>query len=220
VDEREEIRILVVEDQAIVREGLCAMLELKPGLTVVGVAANGEEAVAQALWLQPDLILMDLVMPKKGGVAATRAIMAQQPDARVLVLTSFSEDAQVIEAIRAGAKGYMLKEAMGEELASAIRQVHAGETPLNPLAARHLVDSFNAPHNGPALDIVLTERELEIAQLIAQGYSNAAIAERLDISIRTVGTHISHTLKKLRLENRTQLALLMLKQGLAPLFGD
>jgi len=220
VDEREEIRILVVEDQAIVREGLCAMLELKPGLTVVGVAANGEEAVAQALWLQPDLILMDLVMPKKGGVAATREIMAQQPDARVLVLTSFSEDAQVIEAIRAGAKGYMLKEAMGDELASAIRQVHAGETPLNPLAARHLVDSFNAPHNGPALDIVLTERELEIAQLIAQGYSNAAIAERLDISIRTVGTHISHTLKKLRLENRTQLALLMLKQGLAPLFGD
>jgi len=195
------------------------MLELKPGLKVVGVAANGEEAVAQALWLHPDLILMDLVMPKKGGVAAIREIMAQQPDARVLVLTSFSEDAQVIEAIRAGAKGYMLKEAMGEELASAIRQVHAGETPLNPLAARHLVDSFNAPQNEPALDVVLTGRELEIAQLIAQGYGNAAIAEELNVSIRTVGTHISHTLKKLRLENRTQLALLMLKQGLAPLFG-
>lgn len=218
MDEPKVIRILVAEDQAIVREGLCAMLEMKAGLSVVGVAADGEEAVAQALWLQPDVILMDLVMPRKGGVAAIREIRAQQPDAKILVLSSFSEDTQVVEALRAGATSYLLKEVMGDELVNAIRSTYAGEMSLNPLVARRLVNSFNSPPREQTLDAVLTDREMEIARLIARGCSNQDIANELKISVRTVGTHISHILKKVNLENRTQLTLQMLRQGLAPLF--
>lgn len=218
MEDSENIRILVVEDQAIVREGLCAMLELKEGLQVVGVAADGDEAIVQALRLKPDVILMDLIMPRKGGIAAIEEIVAQQPDARVLVLSSFSEETQVIDAIRAGAKGYLLKEMVGVELVNAIRQVHAGETPLNPLVARYLVKSLTTPRPRPALDVTLTDRELQLSRLIARGHSNQEIAVELSISIRTVGTHISHILKKLGLENRTQLALLMLRQGQVSLF--
>ena len=220
MDEPKVIRILVAEDQAIVREGLCAMLEMKEGLSVVGVAADGEEAVAQALWLQPDVILMDLVMPRKGGVAAIREIRAQQPEAKILVLSSFSEDTQVVEALRAGATSYLLKEAMGDELVNAIRSTYAGEMSLNPLVARRLVNSFNPPPREQTLDTVLTDREMEIARLIARGCSNQEIANELNISVRTVGTHISHILKKVNLENRTQLTLQMLRQGLAPLFDN
>ena len=220
MDEPKVIRILVAEDQAIVREGLCAMLEMKEGLSVVGVAADGEEAVAQALWLQPDVILMDLVMPRKGGVAAIREIRAQQPEAKILVLSSFSEDTQVVEALRAGATSYLLKEAMGDELVNAIRSTYAGEMSLNPLVARRLVNSFNPPPREQTLDTVLTDREMEIARLIAKGCSNQDIANDLKISVRTVGTHISHILKKVNLENRTQLTLQMLRQGLAPLFDN
>jgi NarL family two-component system response regulator LiaR len=211
------LRILIVEDQTIVREGLCAMLGTKPGLQVVGVAADGDEALRQALRLRPDVILMDLIMPKKGGICATREIVAQWPEARILILTSFSDDTQIIEALRAGAQGYVLKQDVGQELVNALYQVHAGQTPLNPLVARRLVQSLAAPRRVETLDGLLTDREMEIARLVAHGDDNQSIADTLGISFRTVGTHVTNILRKANVANRTQLALLMLRQGLASL---
>lgn len=216
----ENIHILVVEDQTIVREGLCAMLATKPGLCVVGVAADGEEAVRQALRLRPDVILMDLIMPNKGGICATREIVEQWPEARILILTSFSDDAQIIEALRAGAQGYLLKQDVGQELVNALHQVHAGQSPLNPLVARHLVRSLSAPRPAETLAEQLTDREMDIARLVARGYDNQQIADALGISFRTVGTHVTNILRKTGVTNRTQLALLMLKQGLASLYEE
>ena len=214
------IHILIVEDQTIVREGLCAMLSTKPGLSVVGVAADGEEAVPQALRLRPDVIVMDLIMPGKGGICATREIIEQWPEARVLILTSFSDDAQIVDALRAGAVCYVLKQDVGQELVNAIHQVHAGQTPLNPLVARRLVQSLTTPRAINTLAERLTNRELEIARLVARGYDNQRIATALGISIRTVGTHITNILHKADVANRTQLARLMLKQGLASLYEE
>lgn len=213
------IRILVVDDQAIVRAGLCAMLEMKAGLEVIGVAADGYEAVEQAAALHPDVILMDLVMPRKNGVCAIRDIMAQQPEARILVLSSFSDDAQSVEAVRAGARGYVLKSARPEELVTAIHQVYTGEMPINGVVARKLVKSM-VPTAEPTLKELLTDREMEVARLIAQGRGNSDIADELEISIRTVGTHISNILEKAGVNNRTQLTLLMLKQGFSSLYDN
>ena len=215
-----DLRILIVEDQTIVREGLCAMLATKPGLQVVGVAADGDEAVRQALRLRPDVILMDLIMPNKGGICATREIVAQWPEARILILTSFSDDTQIVEALRAGAQGYVLKQDVGQELVNALHHVHAGQTPLNPLVARQLVQSLAAPRRADTLDVLLTEREIEIARLVARGDDNQGIANALGISCRTVGTHVTNILRKANVGNRTQLALLMLRQGLASLHEE
>lgn len=214
------IHLLIVEDQTIVREGLCAMLATKPGLSVAGVAADGEEAVQQALRLRPDVIVMDLLMPKKGGIGATQDIIERWPEARVLILTSFSDDAQIIEALRAGAMGYVLKQDVGQELVNAIHQVHAGQSPLNPLVARRLVQSLTTPRVVDTLAERLTDRELEVARLVTRGYDNQRIATTLDISIRTVGTHVANILRKGEVANRTQLARLMLKQGLASLYEE
>lgn len=216
----ENIQILVVEDQSIVREGLCAMLATKPGLQVVGVAADGEEAVQQALGLRPDVILMDLIMPKRGGIDATRAIIEQWPEARVLVLTSYSEDTQILEALRAGAKGYVLKQDVGQELVDAIHQVYDGLTPLNPYVVRRMLNSLSHSRANDTLETRLTDRELEIARLVARGYDNQNIASALGISVRTVGTHVSNILRKADVTNRTHLARLMLQQGLASLFDQ
>jgi NarL family two-component system response regulator LiaR len=215
-----DLRILIVEDQTIVREGLCAMLATKPGLQVAGVAADGEEAVRQALRLRPDVILMDLIMPKKGGICATREIVAQWPEARILILTSFSDDTQIVEALRAGAQGYVLKQDVGQELVKALHDVHAGQTPLNPLVARQLVQTLAAPRRADTLDVLLTEREIEIARQVARGDDNQRIADELGISFRTVGTHVTNILRKANVTNRTQLALLMLRQGLASLHEE
>jgi len=215
-----DLRILIFEDQTIVREGLCAMLATKPGLQVVGVAADGDEAVRQALRLRPDVILMDLIMPNKGGICATREIVAQWPEARILILTSFSDDTQIVEALRAGAQGYVLKQDVGQELVNALHHVHAGQTPLNPLVARQLVQSLAAPRRADTLDVLLTEREIEIARLVARGDDNQGIANALGISCRTVGTHVTNILRKANVANRTQLALLMLRQGLASLHEE
>lgn len=214
------ISLLIVEDQTIVREGLCAMLSTKPGLSIAGVAADGEEAVRQALQLRPDVIVMDLLMPRKNGIGATQEIVEHWPEARVLILTSFSDDAQIIEALRAGAVGYVLKQDVGQELINAIYQVHAGQSPLNPLVARRLVQSLTTPRVVNTLAEQLTDRELEIARLVSRGYDNQRIAGTLGISIRTVGTHITNILDKADVSNRTQLARLMLKQGLASLYED
>ena len=214
------IQLLIVEDQTIVREGLCAMLATKPGLSVAGVAADGQEAVQQALRLRPDVIVMDLFMPKKDGICATREIIERWPEARVLILTSFSDDTQIVEALRAGAMGYVLKQDVGQELVNAIHQVHAGQSPLNPLVARRLVQSLTTPRVADTLAERLTDRELEIARLVARGYDNQRIATTLGISIRTVGTHVTNILHKADAANRTQLARLMLKQGLASLYEE
>lgn len=214
------IHILVVDDQSIVREGLCAMLGAKSGLEVIGEASNGEEAVTLAAELKPDVILMDLVMPGKGGVAAIRDIVQDDPEARILVLSGFSEDAQIVESIRAGAQGYILKSARPDELVAAIRQTYAGETPLNPAVARTLVRKLAAPSSEPSSGDTLTEREIEILKYVAGGNSNQDIADNLGISVRTVGTHVSHMMSKLGLDNRTQLALYALREGYASLFPE
>ena len=214
------IQLLIVEDQTIVREGLCAMLATKPGLSVAGVAADGEEAVQQALRLRPDVIVMDLLMPRKDGIGATQEIIQHWPEARVLILTSFSDDAQIIEALCAGAMGYVLKQDVGQELINAIHQVHAGQSPLNPLVARRLVQSLTTPRVVDTLAERLTDRELEVARLVTRGFDNQRIADMLDISIRTVGTHVANILRKAEVANRTQLARMMLKQGLASLYEE
>ncbi len=216
------IHILIVEDQTIVREGLCAMLATKPGLRVIGTAADGEEAVRQALALRPDVIVMDLIMPRMDGIQATRAIMAQWPAARILILTSYSDDTQIFEAIYAGALGFVLKQDLGQKLVEALEQLHAEQSPLNPAVTLRLMRSLAARDTAApreaTLETLLTEREMEISRLIARGYDNQNIADALNISVRTVGTHVSSILRKAKVTNRTQLARLMLRQGLASLY--
>ncbi len=211
------IHILVVEDQTIVREGLCAMLATKPGLHVIGTAANGEEAVQQALALRPDVILMDLIMPLMDGIHATRAIVARWPAARILVLTSYSDDTQIFEAIHAGAVGFVLKQDVGQQLVDALRQVYDGQSPLSSAVTLRLMQSLAQPRE-VTLETQLTAREMEIARLVARGYDNQNIADALNISVRTVSTHVSNILSKAGVTNRTQLARLMLRQGLASLY--
>lgn len=214
----ERIRVLVVDDHSVVREGLRAVLEMDDRIEVVGEAVDGDEAVEQARRLKPDVILMDLMMPKKNGVTATREISQEDPSPRILVLSSSADDIQVIESLRAGAKGYLLKNAMPGEVSRAIVSVYNGETPLDPAAARHLLRQFTEPSPEQPLRELLTEREMEIVALVAQGLSNRAIAQKIDISVRTVGTHISHVLEKVGADNRTQLALIALRQGVVPLY--
>lgn len=212
-----DIRVLVIDDQSIVREGLIAMLSSKPGIEVIGEAGSGEDAVAILEDIQPDVILMDLVMPGMGGVEAIHQIIGMRPNARILVLSGFSEDARIVEAIRAGAQGYILKSSQLEELVTAIHQTNAGETPLNPAVARTLVRQLTNPEPEPINNKALTDRELQILRYVAEGLSNRDIAAKLRISVRTVGTHVSHVMSKLGLDNRTQLALYALKEGIATL---
>jgi two-component system, NarL family, response regulator LiaR len=214
----EAIRVMLVDDHAVVREGLWAMLETKPGIEVIGEAADGVEAVERARRLKPDVILMDIIMPKKNGVCAIREIREFQPESRILVLSSAADDILVAESLRAGAMGYLLKTAMPNELVDAIKHVHAGETPLDPVVARNLVNKLTDPLPSVPLRDILTDRELEVLLLVARGMSNNEIARKLDISVRTVGTHISHILTKAGVENRTQLALIALRQGLVSLY--
>lgn len=211
------IRILVADDHGIVRKGICALLQTEADLTVVGEARNGQEAITQALRLQPDVILMDLVMPEVDGLEAIRRILAQQPAARILVLTSFAGDEKVFPAIRAGAVGYLLKDAEPTELIRAIHQVHHGESSLHPSIARRLLAELSAPPGQDPTFETLTQREREVLQFVARGHSNREIADRLGIGETTVRTHMSSILNKLKLSNRTQVALFALREGLATL---
>lgn len=215
---QDEIRILVVDDHAIVREGLCAMLEAKPGIRVVGDAADGDEAVQKSLDLLPDVILMDIRMPSKDGISATYDIIKLQPEARILVLSSFSEEDQIMESLRAGARGYILKDAKPDELVQAIHKVYAGEAPLNPLVARRLISNLNTSLES-RLAGRMTRRELEVLDLVVKGFSNEEIGKQLNISSRTVATHVSNMIRKVHVENRTQLAMLALKQGVSSLYS-
>ncbi len=211
------IRILIVDDHAIVRKGIRALLSTERDIQVIGEAGDGAEAVVQAQTLRPDVILMDLVMPKLDGIEATKQITAQQPGARILVLTSFAADDKVFPAIKAGALGYLLKDTKPEDLVQAIHQVYRGEPSLEPSIARKVLTELSTPQQKPLSPDPLTERELDILRLIAQGRSNKEIAEELVITEMTVRTHVSNVLGKLHLASRTQAALYALKEGLASL---
>jgi len=211
------IRVLVVDDHAIVRKGIRALLATEADIEVVGEAVNGKEAVKKAERLRPDVVLMDLVMPGMDGIEALRRITARQPETRVLVLTSFAEDEKVFPAIKAGALGYLLKDAGPEELVRAIRQVYRGESSLSPAIARKLLREIARPPACPLTPEPLTERELEVLRLIARGKSNREIAGELVISEATVRTHVSNILGKLQLASRTQAALYTLPEGIAEL---
>jgi DNA-binding NarL/FixJ family response regulator len=206
------IEILLVDDHAVVREGLRAFLELQDGLAVVGEAQDGEEAVAIAGRLDPDVILMDLVMPKLDGVATMRRLRERGSRARVVVLTSFLEDERLLPAIQAGAAGYLLKNTEPAELARAIRAAHAGEAIIDPTVAARLVSAL-ADGRRPASD-ELTRRERDVLELIVRGRSNKRIAFELGIAEKTVKTHVGHLLAKLGVADRTQAALLAVREGI------
>jgi len=216
-DESARISVLVVDDHSVVRRGIRSLLDTEEDLEVVGEAANGEEAVAEAERLEPDVILMDLVMPVLDGVEATRRIIKRRRNSRILVLTSFGSNDKLFPAVKAGALGYLLKEAGPEELVRAIRGAAAGEAALNPAIARRLLREYSREHGALPPPEPLTEREIEVLRTLAQGLSNQNIAKRLFISEATVRTHVSNILAKLRLDNRTQAALYALKEGLVSL---
>jgi DNA-binding NarL/FixJ family response regulator len=213
------IRILIVEDQRIVREGLRAVLEDEDEIAIVGEAANGQEALALFAQLQPDVVLMDLQMPVMDGPEATRRIRELSPDARILVLTTYATDEFIFKALRAGAQGYLLKDASTNELLGAIHSVYAGQTLLAPAVAARLVigvsagGSVGAYSNTP----LLTPRELEVLTLIGQGRSNGEIAAMLAIAPRTAKVHVQNILSKLGATNRTEAVSLAVKQKLISL---
>ena len=209
------IRVLIVDDHAIVRKGISALLSTEPDIQVLGEATNGAEGVEKAEMLRPDVVLMDMVMPKMDGIEATRRITAIVGGPRVLVLTSFAADDKVFPAIKAGALGYLLKDSGPNDLVRAIRQVHRGEPSLEPaIASKVLFELAHPPKAEPTTD-PLTEREMEVLRLIAQGYSNRQIADALVITEMTVRAHVSNILGKLHLASRTQAALFALREGLA-----
>ena len=213
------IRVLVVDDHLVVRTGIRALLALEPDIEVVGEGCDGAEAVAEARRLEPDVILMDLVMPQMDGIAAIKQIMARQPSARILVLTSFEADDKIFPAIQAGALGYTLKDFGPAELVRAIQRVYRGESSLHPAIARRVLQELARPRQQPPTSEPLTEREAEVLCLVAHGESNQAIAVALEISATTVSKHVSNILSKLHLASRTQAALYALREGLASLNG-
>lgn len=214
------IRVLIADDHPIVREGLSGLIKTEAGMELVGTAADGVEAILQARSLQPDVILLDLIMPRKDGIAAIKEIKAENPHARILVITSFAEDKKVFAAIEAGALGYLLKDSSPQELLRAIRDVHRVESSLHPTVARKLIRRLDRSSDLPPTEEPLTEREVQVLKLVAQGRPNQEIATKLVISDRTVGTHISNILNKLHLANRTQAALYALREGLVSLDSD
>ncbi|WP_374986625.1 response regulator [Streptomyces fradiae] len=206
------IRVLVVDDQVMVREGFSVLLNAMPDIEVVGEAVNGREAVRQVAALRPDVVLMDIRMPEMNGIDATREVVAADGDAKVLVLTTFDLDEYVYQALRAGASGFLLKDASARQLADGVRVVAAGEALLAPTVTRRLITEFakraESPRMAPLSRVgELTERETEVLVLIAQGLSNAEIAAHLVVAESTIKTHVSRVLVKLGLRDRTQAAV-------------
>jgi two-component system response regulator DegU len=208
-----DIRILLCEDQTLVRHGLRTILELEPGMAVAGEAADGEEAVQRALELRPDIVLMDVQMPRRSGVEATALITAACPGARVIVLTTFDYEEYVFDAVKAGAMGYLLKDVPASELIDTIRRVHAGESFIQPRVASKLLLEFGRRARAPAEE-ELTEREREVLGLLAAGASNREIGARLYLAEGTVKNHVSNILSKLHAANRTHAVTLAREQGL------
>jgi NarL family two-component system response regulator LiaR len=215
-----EIRVLLVDDHAIVRKGVRALLQTEPGIAVVGEAQDGESAVAGAGELHPDVILMDLMMPGMDGVEAIRRILEREPSVRLVVVTSFATDDRVFPAMKAGALGYLLKDSEPEDLVRAIRQAARGEGALHPTIARKVLQEIGRPTPPSRADEALTERELTVLKLVAQGMSNQQIAAELVVSEATVRTHVSSVLAKLHLASRTQAALYAVREGIAPLSAE
>jgi len=211
------IRVLLVDDHSIVRKGITALLATEPDIVVVGEAGDGAAAILQAQALRPDVVLMDLVMPKIDGIEATRQITSQQPDVRVLVLTSFAADDKVFPAIKAGALGYLLKDSGPSDLVRAIHSVYLGQPSLEASIASKVLFELARPSKDPPTADPLTERELGVLRLVARGLSNRELASELGISEMTVSTHVSNILSKLHLASRTQAALYALREGLASL---
>jgi NarL family two-component system response regulator LiaR len=209
----EPIRVLIADDHAVVRRGLQALIETEHGMEVVGEAVDGAEAVAKAAALKPDVILMDLVMPRMDGIQAIRGIQENDPQIRILVLTSFSEEEKVLTAIEIGAAGCLLKDVAPEELLKAIRDVHQGKSALDPTIAGRVIQRMRKPEEKQTFE-ELTSRELEVLRCLARGLSNREIGEKLFISEPTVRTHVSSILMKLDLPNRTQAALFAVREGL------
>jgi NarL family two-component system response regulator LiaR len=203
------IKVLVVDDQNIVRKGIRALLEQVDDIDVIGEASNGEEAVAQAKRLKPDVILMDLMMPIMDGITAIRKIQAAQFPVRIIALTSFVTEDKVFPAIKAGAMGYLLKDSEPGDLIHAIRKVNLGEPSLHPVVAKMVLQELGQPaqKEQPLTPDPLTEREVDIIRLVAQGLSNREIADRLVIGEATVRTHVGNVLNKLHLANRVQATL-------------
>ncbi|MAS33657.1 MAG: DNA-binding response regulator [Anaerolineaceae bacterium] len=203
-----------------VRQGLRALIDTEVGMVLVDEAKDGIEAMLKARQHQPDVILLDMVMPRQDGLETIKQIKAERSDARILVLTSFAEDEKVFPAIKAGALGYILKDSSPGQLIQAIRDVHRGESSLHPTIARKLIMELNQPPDQPLTEEPLTEREVEVLKQVAQGHSNQHIAELLVLSERTVRAHVSHILDKLHLANRTQAALYALRTGISDLDAD
>lgn len=208
------IKILVADDHMVVRRGLSSLLIPRNGMKVVGEAGDGVEAVALAKELQPDVILMDMVMPEKDGLTAITEIKQHNPDARILVLTSFGEEGQVTKAIKAGALGFLLKDSSPDQLFQAIRNVAAGNLSLPQNLALKLMEDMQRPPQTESPESILTERELDVLKGIARGLSNHEIATELTIGVTTVRTHVSSLFSKLGLANRTQAALYAVEHGL------
>jgi len=209
----EPIRVLVVDDHAVVRQGLRGLLELQDGIEVVGDAADGAQGVEAATELRPDVILIDLVMPVLDGVSAMRLLRERLPDVRVIVLTSFLDDDKLLPALRAGAAGYLLKNAEPQEVVRAVRAAHAGQTILDPVVAARLVETLAADDRGDPIDR-LTPREREVLVLIGRGFANKRIALELGLAEKTVKAHVGHVLAKLGVSDRTQAAIAAVRAGL------
>jgi DNA-binding NarL/FixJ family response regulator len=214
------VRVLLADDQRLVRESLATMLGLLDGIELVGTASDGEEALALAAALSPEVVLMDLRMPRLDGIEATRRLREEQPDVRVIALTTFADDESVIGALRAGARGYLTKDAGAEDIRAAVLAVAAGEAALDPTVQHHVVAALASeePGNGSSsseLPDGLTPREAEILGLIAEGLTNAEIAERLVVSPTTVKSHINHLFAKAGLRDRVQAVTYAYRKGLA-----
>jgi two-component system, NarL family, response regulator LiaR len=207
------IRVVIADDHAVVRQGLRTYLELQDDIDVVAEAADGAEAVDVASRHAPDVVLLDLAMPRLDGVGALRELRSRAPEARVIVLTSFGEDDRLFAALRAGAAGFLLKDTEPADLVRAIRTAHAGQAPLSPATATRVLEELSRGGRGRATDL-LTPRELEVLRLIAHGHSNKRIALELGVAEKTVKTHVGHVLAKLDLSDRTQAALYAVREGL------
>lgn len=214
MSEGKSIRILIADDHFVVREGLKALISFDPDIEVVGEAADGIEAIHQIIKYKPDVILLDLVMPRQGGLATIPDIKKEMPDCKILIVTSYAEDEKVWKAIKSGAQGYLLKDSHPTELIKAIHDVYKGEMSLHPTIANKLIAEFNGNEQSSNS---LTHREEDVLKLVAQGHSNDKISKQLFISKRTVGKHVSNILSKLHLANRTQAALYALREGLVSL---
>lgn len=211
------LHILIADDHAVVREGVGAIIAIQPDMALVGEAADGVEVVELVQALQPDVVLLDLVMPRQDGLAAIIQIKQDNPQVCILVLTSFADDEKVFPAIKAGAMGYLLKDASRQQLLQAIRQVAQGQASLHPQIALRVMRELHQPSNLPPTEHPLTDREVETLLLLARGLTNQEIATTLVISEHTVSRHVNSILQKLHLANRTQAALYALRTGLATL---